>query len=258
MKKIENRKVLIIPDIHQNLKFANICLDNYANQVDFVVFLGDYFDCFEEIDNINYFSVKKTCEWLNKKLIEFLNKAIFLTGNHDISYLASYVPNSYSIDKMGAEYYSCSGWTKSKARDFNKYIDPEFVKNLELCCWSNGFVLSHAGFHYNHFQPYLSEIQNVEKIYSKWEESKQTFKHEAFHWIKEAGTCRGGYHNVGSPVWLDWNMEFVDIPELPQVVGHTCCFDKPKQNGGSYCLDVYRSYCGILHPCGELEFIKVL
>jgi len=121
------------------------------------------------------------------------------------------------------------------------------VASLELCCVANGYILSHAGFHYKHFTPMISEIENVHRLYQQWENDKNSFYHKAWHWIWDVGSARGGVHDVGSPVWLDWNDEFTDIPGFPQIVGHTND-DVPRQTGNSYCIDAYRSTYCILTP----------
>lgn len=213
------------------------------------MFLGDYFDCFEDIDNDCYFSVKNVCKWLNETSEELGDKAIWLIGNHDVSYRASYLPNTYNVRKNS--FFNCSGWTKSKASDINKYLNPDFWDRTELCCVANGYVLSHAGFHYNHFQPLSSEMDNIERLYEEWEATKNIFFDRAFHWIWDIGGVRGGNEDVGSPVWLDWNCEFVDMPGIPQIVGHTNSYVH-RQRGNSYCIDAYRSTYCVLEP-GKLR-----
>jgi hypothetical protein len=217
--------------------------------------LGDYFDCFEKPDNKTYFGIKEVCLWLNRTREELGDKAIWLTGNHDVSYLASYIKDNYKVRKNN--FYLCAGYTISKASEINKNLDPEFVSGLELCCQANGYVVSHAGFHYNHFQPFSSELDNVIRLYHEWENDKMCFYNQAYHWIGDAGRCRSGYCEVGSPVWLDFNHEFVDIPEMPQIVGHTCG-PTIKTKGNSYCIDTYRSsYCILSSENDQPEIYSV-
>ena len=215
------------------------------NDVDYIVFLGDYFDCFETPDNKEYFGVQAVSEWLNQTSHELGNKAIWLCGNHDIAYHSSYIPNTTRIRQN--QFYNCSGWTSSKASTINKYLDPSFFSNMELCCQVNGFTLSHAGFHTTHFQPNSTEHQNVQRLYDDWELTKQAFFNRAFHWIWDVGSYRGGDSIVGSPVWLEWSVEFEDIPLLPQIVGHTD--DRVhRQRGNSYCIDANRTTYCVLEP----------
>jgi hypothetical protein len=41
---------------------------------------------------------------------------------------------------------------------------------------------------------------------------------------------------AGGPLWLDWDAEFEDALEVPQIVGPTRCA-KQTQKGRSYCID---------------------
>jgi hypothetical protein len=61
MKYIFSGKVVIIPDLHNALNWADSIIAK--EQADYHVFLGDYFDCRNAIDNINYFGEKAVCEW---------------------------------------------------------------------------------------------------------------------------------------------------------------------------------------------------
>jgi len=249
MKTLKASKILIIPDIHQNLKFADECL---KEDFDYVIFMGDYFDCFERADNEEYFSVKYTCDWLNTKYKELKDKAIWLVGNHDVAYLASYIPSTWKINKNS--FYNCSGWTRSKASDFNKYISKEWIDNLELCCYANGYILSHAGFNYNQFKkPFDSIMTNINFLYDEWEKDKSDFMHKPFHWIWDIGECRGGYNKSGSPVWQDWNCEFSQMPSIKQIVGHTNG-ETVKQKGEDYCIDCYRTTYAIIDENENIIF----
>ena len=217
MKYINSGRVLIISDVHQNLAYVKACLD--LEIYDHVIFLGDWLDTFFEIDNETFFSVNKTCEEINYYFHELGEKAIWLCGNHDIAYLASYMPYSHKVKPAGE--YCCSGWTKTKAKEFNKYINPDWVNNLELCVRVGDYICSHAGFHFDHFKPYQSELDNIVNLWHKWEKDKFTFFNEYNHWIWQVGRLRwsNSPHQVGSPVWLDWG-EFTGIDNFKQIVGH--------------------------------------
>jgi hypothetical protein len=251
--------VIVIPDIHQCLHFAEKILQRHPH-ADRYIFLGDYFDCLEEIDNKNYFSMSNTCEWLNSQYRKLGPRATWLIGNHDLSYISTYIPLSARVDKRMAEFYACSGWTASKASVFNKYIDPEFVSSLQICAFSENFVCSHAGFHAYHFMPYLSEFENIKRIHEKWEQEKSFFSKEAYHWIGQVGKCRGGNYEIGSPVWLDWDHEFKPLHRVRQIVGHTdgnsvrSKIHQPEEL--DYCIDSHRSSYAVLFN-GSVKFYSV-
>lgn len=251
MKSIQGKKTLVIGDIHQ-------CIGGYVNKVlqqendwDHIVFLGDYFDCFEIPDNIDYYSMSKTCEWLNEKFEEFGDRATWLLGNHDCSYVATHIPHTYKLKKNS--YYRCPGYTKSKATKFNKRINPEWVKHLELCVEVGGYVLSHAGFHWKQFKPYMSERENIVKLYWEWENNKKHFFNQPLHWIWDRHPYRGGNSNVGSPIWLDWDREFSPLDNIKQIVGHTSNAIFSRECEGNYCIDVYRQCYAIIDENGKLE-----
>lgn len=215
MKKINKGKIIICPDIHQNLKWANTILEK-EETFDSCVFLGDHFDTYEFIDNEEHFSVMRVCEWINEKMQD--ERFVWLLGNHDLSYLSSYRPNG-RVDRKS--FYLCSGWTKSKAENFNKYINPKWFDKIELCCKVGDYYCSHAGFHESHFGPTGSAEDNIEKLYKAWENEKRDFIYKPYHWIGHVGACRGGDAKVGSPCWLDWRYEFKPIENIFQIVGHT-------------------------------------
>lgn len=252
MKSIQNKKTLIIADVHQ-------CIGGYVEKVleketdwEHIVFLGDYFDCFETPENIFYYSIKNTCEWLNEKFMEWDNRATWLIGNHDCSYLATYLPKTHEIRKNSD--YVCCGYTKNKASEINKTIFPIFMHQMELCVEVGDFILSHAGFHTSHFKPYMDERENIIQIYHEWENNKKHFQSQPGHWIWNIGSCRGGRQgDIGSPIWLDWHNEFRAIPNLKQIVGHTNSSYMHRIVGGNVCIDVYRTCYSIIGKDGKLE-----
>jgi predicted phosphodiesterase len=258
MKKLEG-KIVIIPDIHQCLGFANRVLEAQPD-AEHYVFLGDYIDCFERPDNKEYFSVRWTCDWLNNKFNELGNRATWLLGNHDLAYLATYKPYTYQLHNPDGKFYCCSGWTKNKASTFNQYIDPEFVKSLELCVEAGGFVCSHAGFHHSHFQPLSSEIDNIRRLSKEWRNTGLSFRIRPFHWIGQVGSCRGGIDDFSSPVWLDWDGEFEPLDSVRQIVGHTNGENVRskilKNNKKDYCIDAYRSVYAILNE-SSIKFYNI-
>ena len=251
MKEIKTGKVLLIPDIHQNLAFADAAL---KEDFDHVVFMGDYFDCFERIDNQEYFSVRYVCDWINTKYKELGDKATWLVGNHDIAYLGTFRPKTYEIHRPQG-FCLCSGWTKNKASTFNQYINPEWVNSLNLAVRAHDYVVSHAGFHYSQFQNALASVQaNIDILIDEFEQNRFGFRDQAFHWITDCGPSRGGMADAGSPVWLDWDTEFVPIERLRQIVGHTNGSDV-RFRGENICLDAYRTTYAVLDE-NDIQFKK--
>lgn len=249
MKKIDKgKKILIIFDIHQNIgEYVEPILER--EYFDHLIWGGDFFDTFKTPDNVIIYSISQTCEWINEKLEELGDRATWLIGNHDCAYLASYTKDH--IKTRPNPYYFCSGWTKSKAKSINKHINPEFWNKLELCVQlGDNWIVSHAGFNYRHFQPFMSELDNIERLYNEWERDKHSFHLEPWHWIWDVGRSRGGAAIVGSCIWQDWG-EFVPLDNVSQCVGHSTVsvpMLRIKKNGNrlkNYCLDCLQRVYGI-------------
>lgn len=257
MKRLTKGKAIIVPDSHQNLGFLNAILRK-EDWFDYCVFLSDFFDTHRQIDNQLIFGVKETCKWINSKLDD--DRFIWLISNHDCAYIASY-KKDYTKTKPNS-YYSCSGWTRNKAKNFNKYIDPRYFKKVELCVQlGDSLIASHAGFHYRMFQPYKSELQNIEELYEKWEKEKFTFHLEPWHWIWDVGRCRGGIAMVGSPVWQDFFEEFIPLDNVQQIVGHSSSQFNPtcKKNGAkleNWCIDGNQTSYAVWQN-GKLEIKRI-
>lgn len=255
MKHINKGKVIIASDVHQRLSFYNIILER-EKDFDFFVTLGDFFDNFNLPDNELIFNVKNTCDWINSKLDD--DRFIWLAGNHDVSYIASYNP-SHIPPKMN--WYYCSGWTRSKATEFNRHINPKWFSKIELCCAVGDFIVSHGGFHVDKFLPQLDKKENIERLYQSWERDKLVFSKKPQHWIWEVGRYRGGMDRVGSPVWLDFFEEFKPIEDVKQIVGHTNSAANPtcktsKDGLENWCLDNEQSYYAVWEN-GKLEIKRV-
>lgn len=238
MNHINSGKVVIISDIHQNLWYANKCLEEPA---DYYVFLGDYFDTHKNIDNKKIFGFESVCNWANQKFYELGEKAIWLLGNHDLSYIAAY-NNNFQKSRINEHYY-CSGCTNKKSLKFSKYINPKWFKNLKLCCKVGDFYCVHGGFQYNHMKPFCSLGDNINNLYREWEHDKHTFMHKPWHWIWDISAYRGGDSKVSSPIWVDFHHEFVAMDELNQIVGHSASprwnvqLIKGCQNELNFCID---------------------
>jgi hypothetical protein len=236
MKKINSGKVVIAGDSHQGLSWLNAIISK-EEPFDKFIHLGDHLDTFNQIDAIRYFSVKAVCEWINEKRKD--DRFIWLLANHDLAYLASYTPRQVPPK---ASFYSCSGWTRNKAKQFNKHIDPEWFKQVELCCKVGDFYCVHAGFSYQQFKPFMSESENIEKLYHEWEADKMIFHHKPWHWINYIGPARYGLEEYSSPIWLDFGSEFVPLDETQIICGHTHDYGNPRCKKNSiglenYCID---------------------
>jgi hypothetical protein len=252
---IDSPKVLVIPDIHQCLSFAEEAL---SESFDTVVFLGDYFDCYEQPDGKVYYSIEDTCHWLNRTKEILGHRGIWLLGNHDLSYLESSLAMNHTKGGHPKLNYTCSGYSNNKATAIKKYLHPNFLPELKLSASVDGYILSHAGFHPDTlpYNPSLSVEELIQLLSDRWSDESRTFRHYLDHWVGRASWSRGGRSMTGSPIWLDWD-EFVPIKGVNQIVGHTNSLVSPKFIAGTdeegvvnslnFCIDVYRTAFGVIH-----------
>ena len=73
-------KILIIPDVHGTHEWE--MAKNEISQVDYVVFMGDYFDSWENKWDDQGNNFKNICKFKRNNS----DKVILLLGNHDWSY----------------------------------------------------------------------------------------------------------------------------------------------------------------------------
>jgi hypothetical protein len=219
-------RTLVIPDIHQKTTLVDQVLSSESNY-DEVVFLGDWFDSFDNPPIVSSF--EETCLYL-RNLVENhpnKNKFIFLLGNHDLSYI--YYNNGKSTEKLPhRDGYFCSGFSDEKARIFRKHFfdegldDSYFQKHFKPAHQTQGFTLSHAGIHPNH----LLKGENVKGLVEEtlpeiWGKFRD-LDHPRNKLLSGAGYARYGDVPIGGLIWLDWRVEF-EPSELigRQIVGHT-------------------------------------
>lgn len=210
-------KGLIVPDVHERIVKLLRILALYEPLVDWVLFLGDFFDSFNYGGRASE-DTKQICRWL----IENHNnpKYRFLYGNHDVHYAFPWGD------------LKCSGWTPDKHRLINGMLEKKHWSNFRLISWilpddeSDGNVVgprkwlcSHAGLHPSLLHPlhgYDTEaLLDMEQIVL----ADLNFG-QVGAWL-QAGRGRGGSASIGGVDWLDWNREFTPIDGLNQIVGHT-------------------------------------
>lgn len=248
MINIINKSTLIIPDIHQHVGWADSILLRHETEVDKIIFLGDYFDDFNPP-----YGVLETAAWLIATKERLGEKAIFLLGNHDLPYMETrFSARKKRIHKQKTINTFCSGFTSSKSIKINKVITEEFWQSCEPFCVVNGHILSHAGIMPN-FMPYAPTFQeSLEKLYSNIKEALKDIHSLKSNYF-EAGLSRGGDIVVGSPFWCDFNVDFADLLDYPQIFGHTREAGSIRQEGRSYCIDGGEATYCILKE-NEIEF----
>lgn len=219
---VKNKITLIIPDLHHRWRQAEKIIT--AVGADEVLFLGDYFDDFN--DDINM--VRETSEWL----VDSVKKPnrTHLYGNHDIQYGFAYSS------------FQCSGYTQWKYFIIHDMVPRETWDKLKYFhILDNTWLLSHGGLH-NHCVP--NDIKKLrigtDKKYIVTigeyldKEIVKAFQNAANHkgsWVFNAGHARGGFQRVGGITWCDYDREFFPLMGINQIVGHT-----PQMQGPIWCV----------------------
>jgi hypothetical protein len=205
MKK-EIIKTLSIGDIHGLSvwkTFGDISkLITYSGvkpEYDYYVFVGDYVDSFT-LSNVEILAnLKDIVEFK----INYPDNVILLWGNHDVQYYTSYTE------------HGCSGFRREAYFDLHE----QFRKHRKL--FQMGFQIenhlwTHAGVHsgwYYHRFPYNTN-KIADDLNLAFEEGNAT--------IFDVGRMRGGFKDVGGPLWADKNEIWKKaLRGYHQIVGHT-------------------------------------
>ncbi len=241
-------RYLIIPDVHQNLRWVEGILDRDLDDADAVIFLGDYFD-----PKLNAAASADRVAEFFARLPASLPKPIhFLVGNHDLPYLFDLQcrwEGAVPLDNP----YRCSGYMPERSRWIVKEWNQDFCARLHPLFFANGYAISHAGLHRAHFAnlagkqpPTLDDLLALSlKLKNSLDDLQTGIDPQLFAVAK----ARGGADPVGSLTWLDWGSEFEDDLPWPQIVGHTVQ-PKPQRNGRSWNIDTRGCHYGLLTPTG--------
>jgi hypothetical protein len=238
-------KTLIIPDIHERIVENQRILDR--EDFDKVIFLGDYFDCFNPESGISDLS-----EWLIGLYEDLGDKAVFLMGNHDLPYYEEIYYGCKFARKRENKKYHCTGYSRNKAKKLMKFFGPNkhpFFHGLKIFEMCGKYCCSHAGFHYSFFSPYKSIEENLDYIEDEWRHFSVC--HPDISRFYKIGKARGE-NGIGGPLWLDFGQEFEPIEGFPQIVGHTNR-ENVRIKGDNICIDTFSQYY-IVH---ENETIQI-
>ena len=196
-----NVRTLIISDIHNTWENAEKIIK--LEDVDNVVFLGDYFDNFGD----DYRVASETADWLAGSLTK--KNRIHIMGNHDANYAFPH------------RSYKCGGYQIDKDEIINLILKETDWKKLPLYTWVGSWLCTHAGLHTHFYDKYSDGIP----LKSWLEETcdvalKTAFENKPAVQILRAGYDRGGSEVYGGIYWGDW-CEFKPIVGINQVFGHS-------------------------------------
>lgn len=250
-------KIIIISDLHNRVHWIESFLSSFPYRYDKVIFLGDYFDDYNDTLNDIYITAK----WLKQSLKN--PDRIHLCGTHDLWYRFPYNP-----------FIDVSGNTTEKEKVINNIITLSDWNRLKLFHYEQNFLMTHAGIHSYIIDEYISKDKNAFSQYTNDSLDTQQIidkivkpatdkalqcvsKGHINSWLS-VGFSRGGIQPVGGIIWLDWNEEFEPIPRLNQIIGHTelkMPTEKSTKDSKNYNLDTKNQHVGILED-EELIWIE--
>ncbi len=221
--------ILVIPDVHLR-KFWRQCISDNISKVDKVVFLGDYFDPYNEPD------LEEDPILMINNIIDLKknepNKYILLIGNHDCHYIWDDYPRSsrYSV------------WSAKKYNNI-------FCNNLDLfniAFVQDDTIFTHAGITKAWRDMYFPELSILE-LSKKLASEKLNENSVEFVYLAAISFYRGGWSKAGSCEWADihehldeeYNPEIYD--DVYQVFGHTQV-KKPIITDTWACLDCHKGF----------------
>ena len=212
-------KILICPDVHGR-KFWHKAKE-LINDVDKVVFLGDYLDPYSH-EGITFEDALMELEEILAFKEDYPDKVVLLVGNHDMHYIKT-------------EFMDCSRlnvWRRVEVHDlFMSNID-----KFQLVYEIDNYLFSHAGV-------YLEWTKNYEITLEELFDFKK-FLGGRWNTLEDVSYARGGWCKVGSCVWADIRESIQNelLPEFRHIVGHTQMESKPYITTKIACLDVRRCF----------------
>ena len=195
-----------IPDIHNNIHLAEQIV--ISARPTGVIYAGDYWDNWGDSPD----DAERIAWWLKSKITapEEGRDETFLLGNHDIPYL---------FPDLNSGFY-CSGYTPLKALAIASTKLHHYADRFKLYTWvgAGAWLCTHAGFSKRlyHVQPDITALLEAEEseLLTHPPDSQQLH-------LLHPGKARGGLRPCGGVTWCDWDKEFVPIPGVNQLVGHT-------------------------------------
>ena len=224
-------KTVILGDTHGRPHWKQIVA---SESPDRVIFIGDYFDSFDNTEVEQMHNFKEIIDWKQSGQSE----VIMLIGNHDYHYMRGV-----------SQYYS--GY-QSGARPAIEQLLDDNKQHLQMAYGMNGFIFSHAGVSSDWLQihGYDNESNLIDWINDMWK-----YKPNVFGF---AGRDPYGDSTISSPIWIrpdslqQANRDTLR-DQFIQVVGHTTqgkIDTEGKSTGGRY------YYIDTLGTSGEYMIIE--
>jgi predicted phosphodiesterase len=208
-------KTLVLGDTHGRDYWKDIVA---SENPDRVIFIGDYFDSFDNTAVEQMHNFKEIIDWKQSGQSE----VIILIGNHDYHYMRGV-----------SQYYS--GY-QSGARPAIEQLLEDNKQHLQMAYGMNGFIFTHAGVSSDWLKihGYDNESNLIDWINDMWK-----YKPNVFGF---AGRDPYGDSKISSPIWIrPYSLQAANRDTLRdqfiQVVGHTTqgkIDTEGKSTGGRY------------------------
>ncbi|EDY82145.1 hypothetical protein VDG1235_1765 [Verrucomicrobiia bacterium DG1235] len=243
----KERNCLVIPDVHQHIRWVDAILEKEATSAERIVFLGDYFDAKHQAAA----SPAETARYISSLSKAYpKNRFSFLVGNHDLAYLYDF-QNLRGKSPVMPNPYSCSNYMLEESPSISKNLSPAFVASLEPFTFASGYLLSHAGLHLSFYETASNpkDEKPLDSLYRKLKAELKRLPKTRMPELAAVGFVREGRDPVGGLTWQDWHREFEDDLPWPQIVGHTILAET-QSKGRSWNLDTRSGNYAILSPGG--------
>lgn len=202
-------KTLIIPDVHLDFNKLEKAMTSFVKRADHVIFLGDFFDDFNDTPeaNVKMARILKT-EILGKE------KITVLMGNHDLNYHPLCLPE-----------WRCSGFSLEKKAAIGEVLTLEDYNNFVWATTAGGekgrdALVTHAGLHPD-MLPWGCEVDPQSLANYLNEKCQKALTTQlGGEPLLQAGRSRYGHQPHGGIIWMDVR-EYEHIEGLRQIFGHT-------------------------------------
>lgn len=103
----------------------------------------------------------------------------------------------------------------------------------------DNWLCTHAGFSNDFLKQQRTKKSNsIQQVLNFSKKDLENIDNENYiHPFFQVGFSRGGSNMVGGPLWCDYN-EFIDIPNINQIFGHT-----PNHDVRHHKIDTSEHYC---------------
>lgn len=229
-------KILIVPDVHGSHEWE--VAKEKISEVDYVVFLGDYVDSWNNKHPDQEENVKAIFDFKRKNP----DKVKLLLGNHDWSY--------FSGSREGS---NCSGHQFNMAALYRAlFISNKDIIDLAFEC--DGWVFSHAGFSKTAVKLMCDVMHNIYTKYPKAEKTAFDSKEEADAYFAEL------YKNVKEWDPKEYSIDFLnkcwhERTHFPGTTNFSSSFDEKLDWDGYFSGsgDEKTQFCLWIRPHSLLE-----